>query len=404
MQRAVAAALLHNGITRIFNFGTSDDDRASLKIIQQLGAVFSQNEDHLRILSNGLIDPQTDIISCGESGLAARLFTPIIALSKKHVCITGEGSLLKRNMHELQRILEAVGVKVSMQNGRLPANIQGSLKPDNLSIDGSTSSQYLSGLLFALSSVVTSPVNIVVENLKSKPYIDLSLKVLRHFGRKIAHYDYQKFTVFPSDKIEAKIDFTVDGDWSSAAFWLVAGALNGELLVKGLKLHSQQADEKILEILRLAKASVSFSESGIVVKTSTLFGFETDLTDAPDLFPVVSILAACAQGESRLTGVHRLLNKESNRKESIEAMLKAFGVSFATSENDFFIKGQTALKPAIINGFGDHRIVMAATVAALKVNGSMHITDVDSVSKSYPGFFADAATLGFTFQEKPSAL
>lgn len=394
MQRACAAALLHKGKTVIYNPGKSEDDKAALRIIEQLGATISFKDDAIEIVSAG-INPANEI-NCGESGLSARLFTPIAAFCNTPTTINGSGSLIKRPMDTIFELLPQLGVSVSTEGNRLPATLQGPLRVQDISIDGSVSSQFLSGLLFAYSYGATSPVTINVSNLKSKPYIDLTLDVLKQFGKIIRHDNYQSFYIDPANfTSQDEVHITIEGDWSSAAPLMAAAALAGKLKLYGLNPESSQADKAVLEVLQKAYANVIVTEEYIEVKKATpLYPFEFDATHCPDLFPVVAILAACCHGESHIKGVHRLFYKESNRIVSIGDMLQALGAFFSIENDDLVIEGQQRLDYATIDSYRDHRIVMAATAGALRAKGYVVITEAEAVSKSYPDFFADLQSVG----------
>jgi 3-phosphoshikimate 1-carboxyvinyltransferase len=396
MQRACAAALLHKGKTIINNPGGSDDDKAALDIISQLGAsVEFSSGNRIEINSDGIF-ANNGIINCAESGLSARMFIPIIALSDKQVTITGSGTLMNRPMHVLDELLPQLGVKTQSSNGHLPFKIEGPLKARDVLLDGSTSSQFLTGLLFAFSYQATELVTIQVENLKSRPYIDMTLEVLEVFGKTITHENYERFLVDPSrfDK-KTNMEITVESDWSSAAFWLVAGAITGEVSLGGLNIHSKQADKAVLHILETAGVSLQVGDNIIKVnQTRDLKNFFYDATDSPDLFPVLSVLAAYCGGESRIKGIHRLMHKESNRLESITGMLDNFGIIYSTEDDELIVAGGNPLQGCEINSYNDHRIAMASAVAALGAQGPITIHAAGAVSKSYPDFFSDLSLLG----------
>ncbi|MDR3679279.1 MAG: 3-phosphoshikimate 1-carboxyvinyltransferase [Flavipsychrobacter sp.] len=393
-QRVFAAALLHHGKTIINNAGMSADEIAALEIIAQLGATVNRHPGHIEIIGNG-INTEHGFISCHESGLAARLFTPIAALSLNPVEIKGSGSLLNRPMDTFNTILPELGVKLLHFNGHIPFTVAGPLIPASIKVDGSLSSQFLSGLLFAICYRAKEPLTIEVENLKSTPYIDLTLEVLRHFGKHITHDSYRFFHIDPTLFIyQYDIHIDVEGDWSNAAYWLVAGAINGNIKVKGLSLQSVQADKAILQLLADIKARITISEDEITVRTSDLEPFEFDATHCPDLFPILAILAACCDGDSYITGMHRLHHKESNRAESVAEMLLQFEVPFSIEDDTLCITGTNGLERTTIDSYNDHRIVMAASIGALRANGPVNITGAEAVNKSYPHFFEQLSALG----------
>ncbi|HXS35966.1 MAG TPA: 3-phosphoshikimate 1-carboxyvinyltransferase [Flavipsychrobacter sp.] len=389
MQRACAGALLHDGETIIHHPGNSRDDIAAISIIQQLGAkITNQTEDILEISSNG-INPVADSINCGESGLSARLFSAIAALSNKSIQIRGEGSLLKRPMVGFDKVFSQLGVQLPDFNGQIPFTIKGPLHPQSISLDASLSSQFLSGLLFALSYAAKEPLTINVSNLKSKPYVDLTLDVLNHFDRPIVNDNYQRFLIDPAQfEKKQKIEIEIEGDWSGAANWLVAGCIAGTpVTITGLNLESKQADKRILDLLQIAGAIPDIKNDRITIEKTSLQEFEFDATDCPDLFPILSILAACTEGESYIHGLHRLFHKESNRAESIGEMLQQFEVPYSIEDDSLCITGTETFPAATIDSYNDHRIVMAASIGALRTKGTVIINEAEAVDKSYPDFF-----------------
>lgn len=305
-QRAYAASLLHKGRTVINNAGNSEDELAALNIITQLGAKVTHNAGAAIVNSSG-VDPVSADIYCGESGLSARLFAPIAALSTRKINVEGAGSLLRRPMDGIRDALVGLDVAFTQFNGYLPLTLEGPIRPKSIKIDATDGSQLLSGLLFALSDAAKAPLTIEVTGLKSKPYIDMTLEVLAHFGKPINHDDYRKFYIDPTlftyfDPVE----ISIEADWSSAAYFLVAGAIAGGITINNLRADSKQADSVILEVLKNAGAEMLIGNNSISIKKSTLQAFEFDATHCPDLFPVLAILAACCQGDSHILGVHRL--------------------------------------------------------------------------------------------------
>lgn len=392
-QRAYAAALLSAGRTTIINAGHSADEDAARHIITMMGATIEEHESQTIISSTGLRTP-VGPIHCGESGLAARLFIPIAATARLPVTLIGHGTLLQRPMAGVAELLQAAGVQVSDFNGHLPITVCGPLQADNISIDASAGSQLLSGLLFALAFTISSPVTISVSNLTSRPYIDLSLQVLQHFGCVVTHLDYEEFTIQPRKAAQVS-PITIEGDWSSAAAILVAGAIGGSACVAGLDPRSVQADRLIMSVLQDAKAYMSITFDDITVRQNTLRAFSADFTHAPDLFPVAAILAACCQGRSAISGLHRLAHKESNRATTITDMLASFAVPHMVQDDMLVIDGVPELKGNItVNGHNDHRIVMAAAIGALRASGPVTVTGSEAVNKSYPSFFNHLSLLG----------
>lgn len=395
MQRACALALLADEETTICNAGESNDDLAALDIIQKLGAVFEMKNDELRIKSAGIRDISTEINS-GESGLGIRMFTPIAALSSAEITINGAGSLLKRPMHFFDEIFPQLGVSVKSNNGHLPITIKGPLQPTDITIDGSLSSQFLTGLLIAFAKAATKPVTITVKNLKSKPYIDLTLQMMKQFGYKVENNNYEKFMVQPQSVNHQPQTVSIEGDWSGAAFLLVAAAIAGGITVTGLDVFSTQADKAVLKALMDCGVNISIEEKQITVNEALGKNgkpFQFDATDCPDLFPPLVALASYCKGTTVITGVNRLLHKESNRALTLQQEFGKMGVKIILQDDLMLIEGGGEITAARLKSHHDHRIAMACAVTALQADGETIIDDAEAVNKSYPDFYDDLKLL-----------
>jgi 3-phosphoshikimate 1-carboxyvinyltransferase len=425
MQRACAASLLSAGETIIRNPGHSNDDKAALGVIKVLGAQIETLDDgSLKITGNG-VHPVAAKVNCGESGLGIRMFAPIVALSKEDILINGEGSLLTRPMDFFDEILPELGVKIESNAGKLPLKIKGPLQPKNIEIDGSLSSQFLTGLLMAYAASGANDVAIKVNNLKSKPYVDLTLKVMRDFGLAVPeNKDYKEFFfpdsygVRPSTSlgIDSNIErpsttlrgaprvYTVEGDWSGAAFLLVAGAISGDITVKGLDINSTQADKAILQALKDANVKMNIEENEIEIKHGSLKAFQFDATDCPDLFPPLVALAAFCEGTTIIKGAGRLTHKESNRGLTLQEEFGKMGVQIELQDDRMLIRGSKKITAAHVHSRHDHRIAMACAVAALKAEGAITIEEAQAVDKSYPDFFEHLQFLGATVDVQVSTL
>lgn len=398
MQRACAAALLHIGDTIIYNPGESDDDLAALDIIQKLGATVNRIHDGSIQISSKGVKPIDTTIHCGESGLSLRMFTSIAALSNQRITMSGQGSLLKRPIHFFDKVLPKLHVEVLTNEGKLPITIKGPLNPVNIEMDSEGSSQYLTGLLMAYSVAVTSPTVLTVNNLESKPYIDLSLSVMQTFGMNIPENDnYQTFTFLPKKPVNNQtIQYTIEGDWSGASFLLVAGAIAGNVVVSGLQNDSTQADRAILQVLKNAGCQFSELENSISVSKSNLTGFQFDATDCPDLFPPLVALASFCKGTSEIKGVKRLTHKESNRSEALQLEFAKMNIEIEIEGDIMKIHGGGMVSGAKVHSHGDHRIAMACAVAALRANDEVVIEHAEAINKSYPLFFDHLKKLGAT--------
>jgi 3-phosphoshikimate 1-carboxyvinyltransferase len=396
MQRACAAALLSKGTTTILNPGHSNDDRAALDVITRLGAsIVGKTENKIVITSNG-VEPVSGELNCGESGLGIRMFTPLAALSSRALTVNGSGSLVTRPMHFFDEIFPLLGIRIQSRNGYLPLQLQGPLQPANITIDGSLSSQFLTGLLMAFAAAGARDVDIVVNDLKSKPYIDLTLAVMKDFGVVVEHHDYKIFHFKGSANGFSAREYSVEGDWSGGAFLLAAGAVAGNITIDGLDIGSAQADKAIMQALRDAGAVLEVKGTVISCGPAKLKSFHFDATDCPDLFPPLVSLASFCNGVSEIKGVSRLAHKESNRGLTLQEEFAKMGVPIDLDADLMRIHGGGGVKGARVHSRHDHRIAMACAVAGLAGEGKTVIEEAQSINKSYPDFYAHLKALGAT--------
>jgi len=395
LQRAIAAGLLSETPIRISNATSSNDSNAALEVIKALGAQVRIHRNEIFI--RGGLRPSGEILNCGEAGLSLRMFSPIAALWHKKLTLTGEGSLLNRPVSMIETPLKDLGVKVSTHNGLPPLTVKGPLKGGKATVDGAVSSQLLTGLLMALPKA-TGDSQLEVENLKSIPYIDMTLALLRTLGIEARHTNYETFFIkgmqtyrFPGN------EYCVEGDWSSAAFLLAAGAVGGTVTVTGLDTGSPQADRKIIRALELAGANINITRGSVEVTKGKLRAFHFDATHCPDLFPPLVALACNCEGKTVLTGVERLIHKESNRALVLEKEFTALGGEIRVTGNQMEITGKR-LKGGTIDSHNDHRIAMAGAVAAINVKHHIIIEGSECTAKSYPYFFEDMKSIGASIQ------
>lgn len=296
----------------------------------------------------------------------------------------------------IEEALKQLGVKCISSGGFLPLTIQGPIAGGFCEIDGSVSSQLLTGLLMALP-LASKDSQIKVNNLKSKPYIDMTIQLLKSFDITVHNKDYKVFQI-PGNQKYIPGKYTVEGDWSGGAFLLVAGAINGQLTVNGLHTDSMQSDRAIIEALRQAGAQMKISENHIEISKSELKAFDFDATESPDLFPPLVALASYCNGVSNIKGVSRLIHKESNRSETLREEFGKMNISIKIKDDVMSVSGG---KPqgARVESHEDHRIAMALSVAGLRATGKICIRDSQCVVKSYPGFFDDLRNLGAVVNE-----
>ena len=387
-QRAIAAALLAEGESTIVNPSYCDDALAAMSIASGLGAKVRPNPGELKIIGTTGLKEQK--LNCGESGLAIRMFSPIASLFSDEIKLTGSGTLKARPMSMIQDALTQFGVKCESNNGLLPITIQGPLKGGKCTIDGSLSSQILTGLMMALP-LAEEDSEIEVVALRSKPYIDMTLKVINDFGVNINRVGYNLFKIQGGQHFKAQT-YTVESDWSGSAFILVAGAIMGKVIITDLNPVSQQGDKAIITALDKAGASLNISNNSIEVSKNRLKAFEFDATDTPDLFPPLVALASYCKGTSAIRGVKRLINKESDRCQALLEEFTKLGVKVEIVDDYMLVSGAT-IKGGDVVSHDDHRIAMALAVAALGAEDKVTIKDAHCVSKSYPNFFDDLRSL-----------
>ena len=362
-----------------------NDTLSALNCIKMLGAKAERTDEHTIVVEGGL-KPQGNLLSVGESGLSARLFTPIASLCSEPIVISGEGTLLYRPMDMMIQPLRALGVDVRDGGGRLPIEVCGPMRGGEIAVDGSVSSQFITGLLLALPLAEQDTV-INVSKAVSKPYLDMTIDIASHFGVAIEHNDYEQFYIAGS-QCYTPTTYSIEGDWSAAAMLLVAGAVAGEVTVGNISMLSKQADVAICRALVAAGAELTSEHDTITAAHRPLHGFEFDATDCPDLFPALATLAAAAEGESRIKGTHRLEHKESNRAEAIRTEFGRLGIEVDLSEDDIMIIRGGAIRGGVeVDSHGDHRMAMTLAVAGLISERGVTITGAECVAKSYPEFF-----------------
>lgn len=400
MQRVLALALLHPGITKIVNPGKSADDLAAMSIIQNLGAIISWEDDVLVV--KGVSAIASNKLHAGESGLSLRMFTPIAALAQEAITITGEGSLAQRPMGEFENTFAQLQVGFKSVDGKLPLLVEGPIVPTDIDMDGSLSSQFLTGFLIALSFAAKKQTTISVHNLKSKPYISLTLALLEQFGYDVKNENFERFIITPTPRTTQEITTIVEGDWSGAAFLLVAGAISGKVTVQGLSLKSEQADKKIMEALYDSKALVTVDENVISIEPSELQAFIFDATDCPDLFPPLVALAACCKGNTVIKGVSRLKHKESDRAAALTKEFGILGVKISINDDLMNVEGAGEINGGKVSSHHDHRIAMATALMSAKAGAEIEISDAMAVTKSYPHFYEDLKKLGAIIKTQAS--
>ncbi len=391
-QRAIALALLAEGRTTLRNIEFCKDTRSAISCIEALGAKVSYLDESTIAIDGGL-HPVTDTLMVGESGLATRLFTPIASLNSTPICIKGEGTLLHRPMMMMIEPLRRLGVEVRDGGGHLPIEVKGPIHGGNIEVDGSFSSQFITGLLLALP-LAKEDTTLHVRSAVSTPYIDMTIDTAKRFGVEIMHHegDYSEFYIEGGQKY-TPADLAIEGDWSGASTMLVAGAISGRVTVKNLSTLSKQADTAICRALERAGAGIIIEGDSITVTKRRLRSFTFDATNSPDLFPALAALAAAAHGQSTIIGTQRLLHKESDRAETIRQEYEKLGIEVDISEENVMKIRGGEIHPATVFSHNDHRIAMSLAVSALRCKGDVTIENAECVEKSYPTFFEDLESI-----------
>ena len=383
-QRALAAALLSDGETTLSNIELCDDTRYAMNVITGLGASVRQTGPTEYVIRGGLA-PITDTINTGESGLATRLFTPIAALCDRRMTITGTGTMLRRPIGMMIDPLRNLGVQVR-SNGYLPITVQGPLRGGETDVEAYVSSQFLTGLHMSLPLAEGDTI-LHVEQPNSLPYLAVTVDLASKFRIRMEHNGFREFFI-PGGQHYHPAKLHIEGDWSSAAFMLVAGAIAGEVTAKRMNTLSLQADLAIIQALTKAGAVIITTPDEITVRKRELTGFDFDATQRPDLFPILAVLGANCEGTTHIRGVNRLVYKESNRAEAIVSEYTKLGMDVALEDDVMTVRGGS-LSGGTIDSCNDHRIAMAAAIAALAASGPVTITNAQAVTKSYPRFWDD---------------
>ena len=328
------------------------------------------------------------MLDAGESGSTLRFLIPLVSALGGNYQIKMHGKLSERPNDDLYNALKEGGVNAYTKGDTV--FVSGKLSAGEYEISADKSSQYLSGLIMALSMLAKESKIKVTTPISSEPYVDITLSVLASYGYTVIK-ENNNFII--KGKTAEKLKPTCEGDWSNSAFFLVAGAINGDITVSNLDINSSQGDKEIFNVLLKANADIKLENGGVRVKKSKLKGFTVSVENCPDLAPICAVLGAYCKGETVITDIERLRLKESDRVQSTISMLKNCGVSAYQKNNSIIIKGGTVLGGEI-SAFNDHRIVMSGAVLALGSNNGVKINGSEAVQKSYPEFFTDLQKLG----------
>lgn len=388
--RVVLCAAMAGGVSRIENIALSDDIRATIGAAEALG-VKTRYEDGCLTVDSTSGRTKSARIDCGESGSTLRFLIPVAAALGMQAEFVGHGRLPQRPIGVYSECLPPHGVLCETE-GSLPLNISGQLTPGKFVLPGNISSQFITGLLLALPLLDGDSEIELSSPLESEGYVDMTIEIQRAFGVQV-DLNCTGWTIRGGQSYQPR-SYTVEGDWSQAAFFLAAGALGGELSICGLNRNSTQGDKAAERLFEQFGAELWWDKEVLNVKSGHLKGFEIDASQIPDLVPILAATAALSEGTTQICHAERLKIKESNRLIAMADGLSNLGADVRLTEDGLIIYGVPKLRSASAFGYNDHRIVMALAIAALRANGKITVSDAQSIDKSYPNFFEDYRMLG----------
>ncbi|HAQ56801.1 MAG TPA: 3-phosphoshikimate 1-carboxyvinyltransferase [Acholeplasmatales bacterium] len=397
--RAIIAASLAKGKSVIHNAAVNDDIAATIAAMAKIGVKIINNGTQLIV--NGVsrvIIGDDNFIDCNESGSTLRFVLPVLSLSREKVIYTGKPGLLKRPISAYDEICRQNGL--NYQQNEKSIIVSGTLTPGVYYVPGSVSSQFISGLLFALPLLKGDSEVRVGEPLESRGYVDMTVDVLRRFGIEIEDRGSSYF--IRGNQSYNPTNITIEGDHSQMAFFAAAGVLSGDVLCKNISAASLQPDRRILDVIAAMNGIIEQQEAGILFRKSELRGCVVDVSQCPDIAPIIAVMGAAATGVTTIENASRLKYKESNRLQTTTDILRSFGVEVEMTDTSLLIRGRTAFEGGLIDPAPDHRIVMSAAIAATRATKPVLIKRAEAVNKSYPNFFNDFKSVGgiFTVMEE----
>lgn len=391
--RAIIAASLAHGTSVISNVVLSKDILATIEGMKAFGAEITI-EDHTLTIVGTKVQRCKDQIDANESGSTLRFLIPIALVNEEPICFTGKNQLVHRPLDAYFEIFEQLGISYThKQQEYLPLHLHGKLKPDTYYLRGDVSSQFITGLLYALPLLEGDSKIIITTELESKGYIDLTLDILKQFGIIISHQNYKEFYV-KGNQSYCPCNYMVEGDYSQVAFFLVAGALGADIKLYGMRKDSYQGDKKIIEDIIKMQGNLRYEEDYICCNPSQTVGTTIDFSQSPDLGPALTVLASLSKGISLFIKASRLRIKECDRITCMRQELEKMGAKIEEFSDGMKIEGVEKLKGAILDSHNDHRVAMALAMASLKTEGDIVIKNAECVSKSFPDFWDVFKALG----------
>lgn len=392
LHRAIICAALTKNNSEIFPVTSSDDILATVNAVKALGAMVKSDSGKLIVNGSKMFAGTNEFIDCNESASTLRLLMPLATFSHREVIFKCRGNLINRPLWPYIQVFKNMGVHVAVEQEHGYVKIFGKLKPGKISLPGNVSSQFISGLLLALPLLSESSEIFLTTPLESAGYVDLTIDIMRKFSV-IIDKTSGGFFVKGNQKYK-QTTCEITGDWSAAAFWIVANAMGSNIEIAGIRQNAEQPDKEILSIINKIGVKTNFVNNSLTVLSSEPTATEIFSAQCPDLVPILSILAAKSVGLTKILGVNRLKFKETNRLDAIFNSLKVLGVEVRKNDDSLYINGPNKLKSAVLSGFKDHRIIMAMTIAATVAEGRIRINNVQYAQKSYPTFFDDFKMLG----------
>lgn len=392
--RALICASLAQGESFLYGITPSKDIEATIACMTSLGAEITEEKEGYRIKGTDLkLEGQTPVLDCHESGSTLRFLIPIASLTHQKIIFKGQGRLMERPMDVYSDLFWKQGLFFKQDQEKI--EIQGSIQAGKILLAGDVSSQFISGLLFALPLLKKDSTLEIVPPYESRSYVDLTMQMLKKFGIVIHTLDEYHYHIPGSQSYQAG-NVQVEGDYSQMAFFGVLAAIQGKLSLFNMDPISLQGDKEILSFLKKAGALVSVHNDRVDVVKNHLKAQEIDLSNCPDLGPILCVLASYCLGTTHFWHAGRLRIKESDRVEAMETELKKWGVPISSTFDSITITGKKSYEksPITINGHNDHRIVMAMTVFGLCAQAESIIEDAQAITKSYPTFFEDVLSIG----------
>ncbi len=390
--RAIIAASLASGKSKISNVLYSNDIKATINAMRACGAKIEEFEDYLIIEGSNVIRKE-NIIDANESGSTIRFMIPIALVANEEVTFIGHNHLVKRPLDTFLEIFDKQGIKYERGEDYLPLKVKGGLKSGEFTVRGDISSQFITGLLYALPLLDGDSIIHISTEMESKGYIDLTIDILKMFGIEIENRNYQEFHIKGNQKYKP-CDYTIEGDYSQSAFFLVANALGADIKLKAMEEKSHQGDKKIIDDMKAFGFDSKFSNGELILSGNESQGAIIDFSQSPDLGPALTVLASLSKGRSDFINASRLRIKECDRITCMKEEINKLGGNVTELQDGMIIDGVDMLHGGVVDSHNDHRVAMSLAMATLKMDGELKILNASSVSKSFPHFWKVFESLG----------